>query len=241
MWRCILLGPFTLLVVAWILRSFLGIGGALLVYFASPVAWGAWRALGANTVIDRLRDNKPITVPDAVVAIEALDSAVQANPSAQLLLDRSEVLAAASTLIGVSDSRREQWLRTAEADLEAGLAKAPGHGIAWLRLAAVRQTLDGPSTRVVAPLLVSVDTAPVVPRLWPVRLELILRNWQWFTDPERDRIVAYVAMTWQASSDRRWFIRAMREPLDELYIRLLLSEEPGAQEELSTWMRLVRP
>ena len=52
----------------------------------------------------------------------------------------------------------------------------------------------------------SIETAPVIPRLWPVRLELILRNWESFTDAERDRVAAYVVMTWQASTDRRWFV-----------------------------------
>lgn len=236
------MGPFTLSVVAWILRSLLGIGGALLVYFAWPVASGAWHALGASTVIDRLRKNQPVTISDAVTAIDALDRAVEANPSAQLHLDRSELLVGvALSSSGTADGRRERWLATAEADLETGLAGAPAHGIAWFRLATVRQALYGPSSRVMPPLLMSVDTAPVVPRLWPARLELILRNWQFFTDGERDRAAAYVGMTWQASSDRRWFVQAMREPLDELYIRLLLNEQGGAQEELSTWMRLVRP
>jgi hypothetical protein len=228
-------------VVSWILRSLLGIGGVLLVYFAWPVAWGAWYEQDAGTVVDRLRDNKPIAVPDAVRAIEALDRGVLANPRAQLRLARSEVLAGVAwTSSAVSDGQREKWLRTAEADLESGLAEAPAHGIAWLRLAAVRQALDGPSARVVAPLLVSIDTAPIVPRLWPARLEMILRNWQWFTDPERDRMAAYVAMTWHASSDRRWFVRAIREPLDELYIRLLLGDRAGVQEEFSVWIGLVR-
>jgi hypothetical protein len=229
-------------VVSWILRSLLGIGGALLVCFAWPVTWGAWDALGASTVIDRLRNNQPVVLSDAIAAVGAMDRAVAANPSAQQHLDRSELLAGvALRSSSAAGDRRERWLGIAEADLETGLAGGPAHGIAWLRLAAVRFALSGPSPRVVAALLMSIDTAPVAPRLWPARLEMILRNWQFFTDGERDRIAAYVAMTWQASSDRRWFVRAMREPLDELYIRLLLNEQAGAQDELSTWMRLVRP
>ena len=230
-------------VVSWLLRGLLGIGGVLLVYCAWPVAWGAWYAQKADTVVNRLRDGKPINLPDTLAAIDAFNHAVGADPSALHRLERSELLVGAAMGLNwaAPDSQREQWLRAAEADLEAGLAQAPARGIAWLRLATVRQMLDGPSPRVVGPLLMSIETAPIVPRLWPARLELILRNWESFTDPERDRVAGYVIMTWQASADRRWFVRAMRQGIDELYLRILLSDLPGAQEELSIWMGLVRP
>jgi hypothetical protein len=73
-----------------------------------------------------------------------------------------------------------------------------------------------------------------------VRLELILRNWESFTDAERDRVATYVIMTWQASADRRWFVGAMGQGTGELYLRILLGDLPGAQEELSMWIGLVR-
>ena len=230
-------------VVSWLLRGLLGIGGALLVYCAWPVAWGAWYAQKADTVINRLRAAQPVNLPESLAAIDAFDLAVQVDPSALHHLDRSELLVGAALGLNwaAPDSQREQWLRTAETDLEDGLAKAPARGIAWLRLATVRQILEGPSPRVVGPLLMSIETAPVVPRLWPARLELILRNWDFFTDPERERVAAYVVMTWQASTDRRWFVRIIRQGIDELYLRILLSGLPGAQEELNAWIALVRP
>jgi hypothetical protein len=86
----------------------------------------------------------------------------------------------------------------------------------------------------------SIETAPVVPRLWPARLEMIMRNWEVFTDSERERVAAYVVMTWQASADRQWFVRALRQNVDELYLRMLLGDLPGAQKELTTWIALVR-
>jgi hypothetical protein len=229
------------LVVSWVLRILLGVGGALLVYTSAPVTWGAWQALGAGTVVDRLREGKPIGTADAAAAVGALDRAVQADPGAYRHLARSELMAGlAAAMKGASDAERDKWLRTAEADLESGLAGEPGRGIAWLRLAGVRQALDGPSRRVIDPMLMSIAIAPVVPRLWPARLELILRNWDSFSEAERALISTYVAMTWQASSDRRWFVWALREPLDELMLRILLADQPGAQEELNVWMRLVR-
>jgi hypothetical protein len=235
-------GDSTLSVVSWLLRGLLGLGCAALAYFAWPVAVGAWYAQKADLVINRLRDGKSINLPDALAAIGAFGHAIGANPSAENHLDRSELLVGASMGLNwaAPDSQREQWLHMAEADLEPGLAGAPARGVAWLRLAAVRLALDGPSPRVVGPLLMSIETAPVRPRLWPVRLELILRTWDSFTDAERDRVAAYVVMTWQASPDRRWFVSALGHAGDELYLRLLLGDLPGAQEELSMWIGLVR-
>ena len=73
-----------------------------------------------------------------------------------------------------------------------------------------------------------------------MRLELILRTWDSFTDAERDRVAAYLVMTWQASPDRRGFVSALGQAGDELSLRLLLGDLPGAQEELSMWIGLVR-
>jgi hypothetical protein len=235
-------GVPTLSVVPWLLRGLLGLGCAALAYFAWPVAVGAWYAQQADLVINRLRDGKSINLPDALAAISAFDRAIGADPSTGHHLDRSELLVGAFMSLNwaAPDSQREQWLRIAEADLETGLAGAPARGVAWLRLAAVRLALEGPSPRVVGPLLMSIETAPVIPRLWPARLELILRTWNSFTEAERDRVAAYVVMTWQASPDRRWFVGAMSQAGDELYLRLLLGDLPGAQEELSTWIGLVR-
>lgn len=228
--------------LSWLLRGLLGLGGAFLVYFTWPIAWGAWYAQQADAVVVRLRDGKPVNRADAFAAIEALDLAVLADPSASNHLRRSEVLAGAAGGLdpAAPDSQRDEWLRTAERDLEIGLGGAPARGIAWLRLAAVQEALAGPSPTVARELLLSIETAPVVPLLWPARLELILSTWDSFTDAERERIAAYVAMTWLATTDRRLFVRALRRDVDELYLRLLLSEVPGAQEELSVWIGLVR-
>jgi hypothetical protein len=235
-------GDPLLSVVSWLLRSLLGLGGALLVYFAWPVAWGAWYAQKADAVLGRLREGQPINLPDALAAIDALDHAVRANPSAPHHLERSELLVGAANGLNwaAPDSQRNQWLGIAQDDLDRGLAGAPARGVAWLRLAVLRQTLEGASPRVVGPLLMSIETAAIDPRLWPLRLELILRNWDSFTDAERQRVAAYVAMTWEASTDRRWFVGAMRQGPDELYLRILLGGLPGAQDELSMWIGLVR-
>jgi len=76
--------------------------------------------------------------------------------------------------------------------------------------------------------------------LWSSRLQLILDNWQYFTPKERERIAAYVVMNWRMSRDRRWIAMAIRSPIDELFVRYFVRDEPNAQEELTQWLTRLR-
>ena len=63
-------------------------------------------------------------------------------------------------------------------------------------------------------------------------LQLIFDNWRYFTAEELERIRAHVAETWRLSSDRRWFAEAIRSPIDELFLRHALADDPNAWDEL---------
>ena len=75
---------------------------------------------------------------------------------------------------------------------------------------------------------------------WPARLQLILDNWRDFTPQQREQVSAYVAAIWRASPDKRWFATAIRSPLDELFVRYFVRNEPNAQEELTQWLAQLR-
>ncbi|MBY0319838.1 MAG: hypothetical protein K2X72_14035 [Reyranella sp.] len=224
------------------LRGLLGVGGAVLAVIAWPVANGALLGQKADAALFEFRTGGKVPLGTAVAAVAALDLAVAADPVAGRRLGRAEMLlvAALSPNLGTSEQQRMTWLKQAEADLEFGLANAPARGVAWAQLAAVRQAINGPSAKVVAALMMSIDTAPMLEDLWPSRLRLILDNQQFFTPQERDRIGAYVSTTWRASSDRRWVADVINSPLDELFVRYFLRDEPGAQEELTRWLALLK-
>ncbi len=217
--------------MAWVLRVVLGMGCAVLVYAAWPVASAALEAQSADSVMFELRTRQPLRLPAVLAALQALDRAVEADPVAGRRLKRAELLvgAALATSLPVSNEQRVDWLKKAESDLEFGLANDPARGIAWAQLASVRQARYGASEKVVAALLMSIDTAPMLDILWPPRLQLILDNWRFLTSEERERIIAHVADTWRLSRDRRWFAEAIRSPIDELFLRHALGE--GAWEE----------
>lgn len=224
-----------LIVYEWMLRAVLGIGGALLVWLAWPVSQGAWQAQRADGVISNLRLDYRVDLGQVRLGIEALDRAIVIDPTATRHLQRSELLVAAALVptLERTPQQRAEWLRRADADLVVGLGNDPGRGVPWLRLAAVRLALEGPSQRSIAPLLMSIDTSAMMQPVWPVRLQLILDNAQFLTPAQREQVSAYVARTWQLSFDRRWFANAIRTPVDELFVRYFLRNEPAAQAEIT--------
>ena len=218
-----------------LVRGLLGLGGALLVWLAWPVTKSAWQAQQSDAAATALRLDYRITLDALLNAIDALDRAVESDPIANRYLQRSELLvgAAMSPNFMPAAQQRTEWLKRAEDDLAVGLGRDPARGLAWLRLSSVRLALDGPSQRSVAPLLMSIDTAPMLLPLWPARLRLILDNWQVLTTSQREKVALYVARTWQLSPRHDWFADTIRTPIDELFVRYFVRNESGAQEELT--------
>ncbi|MBL6616332.1 MAG: hypothetical protein ISP49_01310 [Reyranella sp.] len=224
--------------MTWMLRGLLGVGGAVLAFVAWPVANGALQAQKADTAFFEFRTGQPPDLAGAEAALQALDQGVAADPVAGRRLGRAEMLLAAALTpgLGASADERSKWLNQAQADLDFGLGNAPARGVAWAQLAAARQAIGGPSVKVVAALMMSIATAPMMEVLWPSRLRLILNNWQFFTPKEREQIASYVATTWRQSADRRFFASVIHSPLDELFVRYFVRDEPGAQQELTKWL-----
>lgn len=213
----------------------LGLGGLLLVWFAWPVMKSAWQAQQADGAATALRLNYRLSLDALLNAIDRLGRAVELDPTAGRYFQRSELLvgAALSPNFSPTGQQRAEWLKRAEDDLRAGLGQAPARGIQWLRLSSVRLALGGPSQSSIAPLLMSIDTAPMLLPLWPARLRLILDNWQGLTTAQRETVALYVARTWQLSPNHEWFADAIRTPVDELFVRYFVRDEAGAQEELT--------
>jgi hypothetical protein len=42
------------------------------------------------------------------------------------------------------------------------------------------------------------------------------------------------------SRDKRWFAETIRSPIDELFVRFFVRDEPNAQEELTQWLTRLR-
>lgn len=224
--------------VNWLLRGLMVLGSAILVYQGLPVARAAWQAQKADAVVMKLRRAQPMALNDVSAGIAALGRAIAANPVAGRYLQRSELEggAALTNSLDISLAGRMAWLKSAQADLRLGLAQAPARSIDWMRFAAMKQAIDGPSRGVIPPLLMSIDTGPWLEPVWPVRLRLIVDNWGYFTDGQKDQMKTYVSTVWRHAPDQRFFAWDVNNPVDELIIRNLLRDEPGAQEALTKWI-----
>jgi hypothetical protein len=212
--------------------------GAVLVYQGFPVARAAWNAQKADAVVMKLRRGLDISLPEVSAGIAALDRAVAADPVGDRYLHRSELEggAALTTKLKASPETRTAWLNATKVDLELGLAAAPARSIDWLRLAATRQAIDGASHEIIPFLLMSIQTGPWIEPIWPVRLRLIIDNWGYFTDAQKAEMQVYVAEMWKHAPDRRFFALVVNNPVDELIVRNLLRDQPGAQEVLTKWI-----
>lgn len=220
----------------WLTRGLTVVGGLLAILLGWPIAQAAWQAQRADGVLYALRTQKRVDAKEAVAGVEVLSRAIAFDPVASRYLVRSELLgsAALTPTVDFDAAGRVDWMRRARADLIAGLANAPAHGIDWLRLAAMQQQIEGPSRQVVALMFTSQQMSGAIPQTWPVRLRLILDCWPLLTDAERSRLRRYVEMIWRQSSlDRRLFGYATRSAADHAILTWFLRDVPGAPQELA--------
>jgi len=226
--------------LSWLLRGLMAICGAVLVYQGFPVARAALTAQKADAVVMKLRRGQELTIPEVTAGIAALNSAVAADPVGDRYLQRSELEggAALTAMPKVSSEARTGWLNNTLTDLELGLAAAPARSIDWARLAATLQALNGASRDILPPLLMSIQTGPWIEPLWPVRLRMIVDNWGYFGDAQKAEMQTHVVEMWKHSSQRIIFANTINNPVDEVIIRNLLRDQPGAQEELTKWILL---
>ncbi len=224
--------------MSWLLRGLMAISGVVLIYQGFPVASSALQAQKADAVMMQLRRAEKMTAPAVSSGLDALDRALALDPVAGRYLQRSELEGggALTESIGVGADVRTLWLQRAKADLELALAHAPARSIDWLRLATSRQGLDGPSRDVIAPLMMSIKTGPWIEPAFSVRLRLIVDNWAYFSEAQKAEVQAYASAMWRNARDPRFFGVNILSPIDEIIIRNLLRDEPGAQEKLTIWI-----
>ena len=225
------------------MRALLGLGGALTVLLCLPVARASLESQRADAVMSAFREGRPVTPQALRSGIDALNRSVDAEPAPGRLFRRSDLLASAalSARLKTPEPQRTEWLKQAQADLKRGLSDDPARPAEWLSLASVTEALNGSSRDLVPMILMSVHTGRMLSNLWPARMRLILSNWGYFTDEEKQRLNDYVVMTWRLEADRRWFGRMVYDVFDEVIIRWLLREEPmKSQDELSRYIRDAR-
>ncbi len=109
-------------------------------------------------------------------------------------------------------------------------------GIDWLRLATVREVLDGASRDVLPPLFMSIETAPRIPQIWPARLRVILDVWPYLDDEQRERLGNYFLMTWRLRNEPAHAGIGHRLSGRRADRALFPAQRTEAQEQLTKWL-----
>jgi hypothetical protein len=216
----------------------MAISGVVLVFEGGAVAPSAFQAQKADGVVSKLRNNGKMTAAEVSAGIDALDKAVALQPVAGRYFQRSELESGSlsTPYLEITPAVRTARLRRVKADLELGLAHAPARPIEWLRLATTKQALDGASGDVVQLLLMAIRTGPWIEYTFYTRVRLIVDNWAYLSEDQKAEMQKYASEMWRRASDKRFFGYSVFNPVDELIIRNLLRDEPGAQEKLTTWI-----
>jgi hypothetical protein len=227
---------FLSLLLNWLMRGLTVIGGIIAVVQAGPIARAAWQAQYADPVVYRLRTEQKVETPGVVAGIESLGRAIAIDPVPTRYLARSELLgvAALTPSVAADAATRTAWEKRARADLVAGLAGAPAHGIDWLRLATLQLQLEGPSRLVVAMIFTSIEMAGRLPQTWRPRLRIVLECWPLLSDEQKERLRSHVEMVWrQSSGNRRLFGQVTYSAADHAILTWFLRDVPGAPQELA--------
>lgn len=184
--------------------------GAGLLVLAVPRTIAAWAGFDARiTMYDDVNRGRAPKPEDAVAGIAGLERAIEWVPSASRLIDLATLEFEVGKVLLVTEPRREQVLRSAEAHLLQGLARNPVDGLAWLRLAWTRAFLGAPARSVVASLMQSIDMAPNRRELWLTRARMLLTYWPWMNAEEQPIVRRQLRTVWTVD-------QAMRRPLVQM-------------------------
>lgn len=175
----------------------LAIGVALL-GLAVPRTMAAWLALPAQAALEDIQFGRPVEAARLSAALDALSAARRWNDSPRVTTDMALLRLARAELAGTDRERRMEDLRAADGLLRDGLARSPGNAFAWLRLAIVREQRNGPSRAVADALMMSIDLAPNMKRLWLPRLAVAMRNWRFLREDEASILRRQFRLAWSS-------------------------------------------
>jgi hypothetical protein len=218
------------------------VGGVLAVALGWPISKAAWQAQRADDVFYDLRTDHAVDRKAVDDGLDGLNRAIEIDRVPTRFITRSDLLvsAALNPTLKFDEETRKDWENRARNDLFTGLAGAPAQGVAWLRLAVIELDLYGASRRVIALMFTSIEMAGRLPQTWEARMRVILDCWPFFTDGEKERLRAYMVMTWRQSKlDRRLFGYVTRSAADHAILTWFLRDEPGAPQELADIIKRV--
>ncbi len=173
-------------------------------------------------------------------AVDGLSRAVETLPSSQRLADLGVLEFLVAQDSQADATMRAITLASAQQHLEQSLAMNAAQGLAWYRLAQVRQARNPGDTRaVVSALMNSIDMAPNMQALWTGRSVVLIWYRQYLTQDEMRAFTSNLHTSWfEDAGFRLTLVRmlgASKPSLD--FLEQALGSDVEAQEQL----RKLRP
>jgi hypothetical protein len=214
-------------------------------------------ALAAGAALSYFGAHKLFGEPDRI-AVERVAGDVQSGKAVDPVLQeltRSELrraqdggLSGLAGLIAVNRAQEagfdtpdgRMWLNRAVSDLRRGVAKSPGDGMAWLRLAGAEYLLDGPSQRAGAAMRMAATLVKSNASNVRLQLQLGAGLWTQLTPEQQDMMRGQIKMYWSALPKRQTLQALVVFDAGLVTLRESLPQEPGLEDWISEQKRALQ-
>lgn len=189
----------------------------------------------ADPVLAKVRNAESPTAIELRDGIASLRRSLVVLSSSRRLIDLGTLEFLSSHEITGDDAARRILIDAAEGHLAQGLAINPLDGLAWYRLAQVRQARDVNDGRaIVVALMQSLDMSPNLRSLWVARTFGLLVYRRYLTPEEMTALMSSLHTSWGAEKAFRIFlVRALRSNADALaLLEQALANDTNALQQL---------
>ena len=208
--------------------------GIALLVLAVPRTIAAWAGLDAQPALHEVNRAQTPKPDDVVAGIAGLKRAIEWVPSARRFIDLATLEFELGLSLPADDARRQEAFESAQAHFIEGLSLNPVDGLAWLRLAWVREGLKQPARSVAVCLVQSLDMAPHMRPLWLARARMLLVYWSSMTVEEVLTVRRQLQTIWSAEPGMRRPLVQMAQEVSQLVtLYWALGEDPEVRAEFT--------
>jgi hypothetical protein len=210
----------------------LALFGLALLGLGIPRTMAAWAALDARPALGKIRDGVQPSAEELREGVQGLQRAKGWLAAERHLTDLGTLEFLLAQMVPLDQAARNTQLATSERHLMEGLVKNPADGVAWYRLAQVRQAQGAVSASVKAALLQSVDMAPNQRQLWLGRAFGLIYYRSSLTPEEWEAAGGQLRTIWRTNSSiRSQLVELLRgSGLGFAVLKEALASDPEGQE-----------
>jgi hypothetical protein len=184
----------------------------------------------ATSVLENLTAGKLVSDEALARAVAALKASTGWVSSGPWLRDLGLLEANQALRLYVADPARRPVLEAADRHLTEALHINPVDGLAWIRLASVRELRGFPRREVAAALVKALDVAPYDRGLWMYRSSKLVSLRSELSPDERAAFEGNIRMVWAADPDLTRQLIGYAASVDGLdFIAGALGNDPGAR------------